>query len=127
MRTTSAASSAGRGLAERLVASIATDINEDPRAPRRTGNRAQTLGLVANGYSTASRATRADGEVGDAIYLIKNVSSLKLTYQIRLLTFQALQSRRALIIGVPRRCQISEQLRTFAEQHSPAIQIKRMD
>ena len=31
MRTTSAASSAGRGLAERLVASIATDINEDPR------------------------------------------------------------------------------------------------
>ncbi len=40
-----------------------------------------------------ARGSRPDATVGDTWYLLKNVSQLRLTYQIRLLTFGAMQSR----------------------------------
>lgn len=48
-----------------------------------------------------ARGTRADAERQDAFFLLKNVSFLRLTYQIRLLASRALQSGRKLVIRVP--------------------------
>lgn len=48
-----------------------------------------------------ARGARADAERNDAYFLFKNVTALRLTYQIRLLAFRARESRRKLIIRVP--------------------------
>lgn len=53
------------------------------------------------------RGARPDGDGGATWYLIKFVSELHLTYQIRLLTFGARQSGRRLTIVVPRPARLS--------------------
>jgi len=44
------------------------------------------------------RGSRPDAVSGDTMYLIKNVSRLRLTYQVRLLTYSASQSSGCLVI-----------------------------
>ena len=56
------------------------------------------------------RGSRPDAETTDKIYLIKNVSTLRATYQVRLLAFKALQSQKGLIIRVPRSCRFDSSL-----------------
>jgi hypothetical protein len=50
------------------------------------------------------RGSRADAETADGIYLIKNVSRLYATYQVRLLAFAARESGKRLVLVVPRSC-----------------------
>ena len=50
------------------------------------------------------RGTRPDAETADKVNLIKNVSLLRATYQMRLLTFKALQTQKKLILKVPNSC-----------------------
>lgn len=74
-----------------------------------------------------ARGSRPDG-VGDASwYLIKAVSRLRLTYQIRLLTFGAGRSGARLVIVVPRSCQISQPLRRFLKEHKKFVELTRRD
>jgi hypothetical protein len=57
------------------------------------------------------RGTRPDAETIDTIYLIKNVSNLRATYQIRLLAFKAVKEHKKLAIRVPKPCRFGKSLK----------------
>ncbi len=71
------------------------------------------------------RGSRPDAETIDKIYVIKNVSMLRATYQIRLLAFKAVESRKKLVLKVPRSCQFHASLRNFIK--TTGKNIKRED
>jgi hypothetical protein len=50
------------------------------------------------------RGSRADAETSEGIYLIKNVSRLHATYQVRLLAFAARERGKRLVLVVPCSC-----------------------
>jgi len=56
------------------------------------------------------RGTRPDAETPDRIILIKNVSLLRATYQVRLLALKAVEGRKKLILQVPRACRFDPSL-----------------
>jgi hypothetical protein len=56
------------------------------------------------------RGALPDAETGDCIYLVKNVSFLRATQQIRLLAAKASLSNRLLILVTPAACRIDEPL-----------------
>jgi hypothetical protein len=72
-----------------------------------------------------ARGTRADAERGDTFYLLKNVSSLRLTYQIQLLTFLANDSSRKLVIRVPGHCVVHPTLRDFLKAYTKIVRIEK--
>jgi hypothetical protein len=57
------------------------------------------------------RGSLPDAESIDKIYLIKNVSMLRATYQVRLLTFKAIQTYKKLVLKVPPTCQFHPSLK----------------
>ncbi len=80
-----------------------------------------TRGQVARG----ARPDATDG--GNTWYLLKFVSELHLTYQIRLLTFSAGEAGARLVIRVPRPCRLSRPLRTFIRDHKATLKLERVD
>jgi len=74
-----------------------------------------------------ARGTRPDAETREALYLIKAASSLRLTYQIRLLAFYARESRRKLVLRIRRSCAVEAGLARFAKEHSRIVKIERTD
>lgn len=50
------------------------------------------------------RGTRPDSEKFNRLYLVKNVSTLRATYQIRLLTFRAASEGLKVVLKVPKAC-----------------------
>jgi hypothetical protein len=72
-----------------------------------------------------ARSTRADAETGAAFFLIKIVSEMRATYQVRLLVFRAAQERRKVVIQVPEGCKIHRTLRDLSHQVPKTIQITR--
>ena len=56
------------------------------------------------------RGARPDAETFDKIYLVKNVSVLRSTYQIKLLAFKAVESRKNLVLIVPKTCRFDSSL-----------------
>ena len=71
------------------------------------------------------RGSRPDAEVPDRVFLIKNVSTLRATYQVRLLAFKAIQSYKKLVIKVPRTCQFHPSLKNLMKE--AGSKIKRED
>ena len=73
------------------------------------------------------RGSRPDAETIDKIYLIKNVSMLRATYQVRLLVFKAVESRKRLILKVPQSCQFHSSLKklikTTGNTQRPSIRL----
>jgi hypothetical protein len=67
------------------------------------------------------RGSRADAETADGIYLIKNVSRLHATYQVRLLAFAARERGKSLVLVVPRSCQFEPALRELMEAQPGTI------
>jgi hypothetical protein len=66
--------------------------------------------------------------VSDAgAHLIKFVSLLRLTYQIRLLTYAAAQRGSHLFVLVPANCRISGGLQTFLKEQTSFVSIDRLD
>jgi hypothetical protein len=63
------------------------------------------------------RGARPDAVDGDTWLLLKFVSRLRLTYQIRLLALGAEQSGVRLVIRVRKGCRISAPLRDFRKTH----------
>lgn len=51
-----------------------------------------------------------DAEAFNRMYLVKNVSSLRATYQIRLLAFKAVEKGMQLVLRVPSTCVFDETL-----------------
>ena len=64
-------------------------------------------------------------ETHDKLVLIKRVSEMRVTYQIRLLTYLALQSGRKLIIELPENAKIHRTLRAYREEFANTIRIVR--
>lgn len=76
------------------------------------------------GHQTA-RAARPD-EISAGVWaLIKNVSLLRLTYQIRLITLLAEQRGASLVIRVPPHCRLSSALAAFLEEHKDRVRIEK--
>ena len=69
---------------------------------------------------------RADAETFDKIILIKNVSKIRATYQIRLLAFRARDVGKKLQITVPNHCNVDRTLRELMEELSPTIRLERI-
>lgn len=70
-----------------------------------------------------ARGSRPDALVDRTAYLIKNVSILRLTYQIRLLTFAANESGSGLVIRVPSRCTLSRDLDRFVQEQKKVLRV----
>ena len=72
-----------------------------------------------------ARGARPDAEVNNRIYLIKNVSELRATYQIRLLLYRAVQENTKLVLDVPKSCVLSSPLKALAKEHRRNLEITR--
>jgi hypothetical protein len=73
-----------------------------------------------------ARGSKPDAQEQSTFYLFKNASTLRLTYQIQLLSFRAIESSSKLVIRVPRACRIDPALRAFQKEHSKAIRIEKV-
>jgi hypothetical protein len=72
-----------------------------------------------------ARGARPDAVSGNKWYLIKNPSLLRLTYQIRLLTFMAQERRTRLIIVVPKTTSLSSDLKEHIRANREAVKVER--
>jgi len=72
-----------------------------------------------------SRPDASDG--GSEFYLLKRVSLLRLTYQIRLLTFMAQQAGGRLNIRIPGTAKASADLRQYLKEHRRHVRLERVD
>jgi hypothetical protein len=71
------------------------------------------------------RGSRPDAEVGDKLYLIKSATLMRLTYQIRLLTYLAQTRGKKLIIRLPKESRVHESLKGFVQENKGLIKIER--
>jgi len=71
------------------------------------------------------RGALADAEANDKIYLFKKSSTLRATYQVRLLLFRAVQEGRRLILVIPQHCELSASLQSLLEANPELIGIER--
>ena len=73
-----------------------------------------------------ARGARPDAVSGTNWYLIKNARELRLTYQIRLLTFLAADRGKGLIIRIPHASRLSRDLRRFANENKATLKVERV-
>lgn len=71
------------------------------------------------------RGSKPDAEVGEKLYLIKSVSGLRLTYQIKVLAFMAHGRGKKLIIQLPKGAKVHESLRAFVRDSEGLVRIER--
>ena len=71
------------------------------------------------------RGVRADAEQGKKIYLLKNVSVMHATYQVRLLAYRALKEGKKLVIKVPKHGERGESLRLLMKDNPNLILFDR--
>lgn len=57
-----------------------------------------------------ARVAKPDAQQGDRLHLIKNVSFLRATYQIRLLAFMCQERGQKLVLSVPKGCRFAPDL-----------------
>jgi hypothetical protein len=72
-----------------------------------------------------ARGTRADGETPDKLLLIKKVSELRATYQIRLLTYRAVHEGKTLVIDISESCKVHRDLMTLVKAQPRSLKIVR--
>lgn len=73
-----------------------------------------------------ARGARADGEAQSKLILVKNVSALRATYQIRLLAFRAVEEGKVLFIHVPRNCKIRRDLKELIRNSGRRVRLERI-
>lgn len=71
------------------------------------------------------RRARADGETSHRIMLVKNVSTLRATYQIGLLAVRAQETKKRLVLIVPLQCRIDPGLQQLIAVLDKTIQVER--
>jgi len=72
-----------------------------------------------------ARGSRPDAEVNNKMYLIKKVSELRITYQIRLLLYRAIQEGTKLVLDVPKSCELSAPLKALVKEHRRNLEVTR--
>uniref|UniRef100_UPI001F3F9385 hypothetical protein n=1 Tax=Frateuria defendens TaxID=2219559 RepID=UPI001F3F9385 len=63
-----------------------------------------------------ARSAMPDAEVFNRMYLIKNVSKLRATYQIKLLAFRAVEKKMQLVLRVPGACVFDQSLNNLIKK-----------
>jgi hypothetical protein len=71
------------------------------------------------------RGAMPDAEVGTTLYLLKSVSTLRLTYQIRMLCFIATTQQKKVVIRLPASAIIHPRLKEFLRAHSKVVKVER--
>jgi hypothetical protein len=71
------------------------------------------------------RGARPDADIGNKLYLLKNVSELRLTYQIRLLAYSAHSKSKKLVIRLPKQAKVHASLRDFIRDSDGLVSIER--
>jgi hypothetical protein len=74
-----------------------------------------------------ARGALPDAEHGDVLFLVKACSALRLTYQIRLLTFRATQGQLKLVIKVNSNCTIHPSLIKFQRDNRRGLRIEKIE
>lgn len=72
------------------------------------------------------RGTRPDAETHDRLYLLKNVSLLRATYQVRCLLERAQQTGKKLALRIPKTCKLGRDLVALRREHPKAIVVERV-
>ena len=72
------------------------------------------------------KGAHADAESYDKLFLLKNVSTMRLTYQVRLLTFRASESNKRLVVRVPKHCKVHPSLWAFVKELPKAVQVEKV-
>ncbi|MCP4965518.1 MAG: hypothetical protein GY926_09805 [bacterium] len=70
------------------------------------------------------RGSRPDAASEDAVYLIKSCSKLRLTYQIRLLTFMATEQGSNLVLAIRNDCRVSRDLKKFVRANRRHVRVE---
>lgn len=87
--------------------------------------RPDRIGFVDVGFRLTShqvaRGSRPDAVKDGRWYMIKNVPLMRLTYQVKLLTFLAAKDSARLVIILPADAALSADLRSFANQNNVQI------
>ena len=68
------------------------------------------------------RGSRPDAVRSGRWYLIKYVPLMRLTYQVRLLTYLAQQNSARLVVVLPRHARVSKDMRAFVRENPVIIQ-----
>jgi tRNA A37 threonylcarbamoyladenosine synthetase subunit TsaC/SUA5/YrdC len=71
-----------------------------------------------------ARCARPDFETDAKIGLMKNVSLLRATYQIRLLALKAVETNKKLVLVVPEHCKLHPTLRKLKKELSRTIRVE---
>lgn len=72
-----------------------------------------------------ARGAKPDAESYDKFFLIKNVSELRATYQIRLLLYRANTEGKKLVIRIPKGAKIHSSLQELRREYRSLIKIER--
>ena len=72
------------------------------------------------------RGARADAVARDRLYLIKKVKTLRATYQIRLLAFEATEKKQKLVLKVPAECTFDRSLKNLIKSIPSTIVRERL-
>jgi len=76
---------------------------------------------VTHSPTQRARGILPDALKNDSVILIKACPELRLTYELRLATFMAQQSRRQLLVITTVDCAASSALQAFAREHGIVI------
>lgn len=68
-----------------------------------------------------ARGARPDAHALNTMYLIKSVTRLRATYQIRLLAFRAVERGEKLVLRVPAACRFDPALETLLQACNGAV------
>jgi hypothetical protein len=71
------------------------------------------------------RGAKADAETTDMVYLIKKVSELRLTYQIRTLAYMAKMRGKKLVVQLPKEAKVHDSLRVYVRDMGQLVKIER--
>lgn len=71
------------------------------------------------------RGTLPSAEVGNRLVLIKKVSLLRATYQVRLLLFRAQQEGKKLVLALPKSAKLSRGLSQLKREHRGTLVVER--
>ena len=73
-----------------------------------------------------ARGTRPDDESFDKVFLIKQVSELRATYQVRMLTYMASQKGKKFIIQLPKEAKLHNSLKELRKNAPGVIKVERI-
>ena len=71
------------------------------------------------------RGSRPDADVDGKLYLIKKVTEMRLTYQVKMLTYSAQRSGKVCVIRLPQRAVLNESLKEFVQNSNGLLKIER--